>query len=278
MTTYGMMIDVERCTGCYNCFLSCKDEFCGNDYPAYSASQPEFGHFWMNIKEIERGSYPKMKVDYTPIPCMQCEAAPCAKAAIDGAVYRREDGIVMIDPVKAKGQKDIAAACPYRVIYWNEELQLPQKCTFCAHLLDKGWKLPRCVESCPTDALIFGDLDDPNSDVSKAKASGEYQPINPEYSGAPKVLYKDLPKRFVAGEVVLSDKQNECAVGVIVTLQGDDSTLTTQTDIYGDFEFDGLKQDTEYSVVIDHGGYGKLVTNVCTKIDVNLGEIGLDPQ
>ena len=93
------------------------------------------------------------------------------------AVYRRQDGIVMIDPVKAKGQKQIVTACPYRVIEWNEEKQIPQKCTFCAHLLDKGEKEPRCVESCPTGALVFGDLDDPKSEVAKLMASGKTEAL-----------------------------------------------------------------------------------------------------
>ena len=130
------------------------------------------GMNWIRVIERERGQYPVVKVAYTPITCMQCEDAPCIKAARNKAVYRRPDGIVIIDPVKAKGQKQIVTACPYRVIEWNEEKQIPQKCTLCAHMLDKGEKVPRCVESCPTDALVFGDLDDPNSEVSKYVKKG----------------------------------------------------------------------------------------------------------
>lgn len=279
MTTYGMLIDIDRCTGCYNCFLSCKDEFCGNDYGSYSAAQPEFSHFWMNMREIERGSYPKVKVDYIPVPCMQCQNASCMKAAVDGAVYRRDDGIVIIDPVKAKGQKDIAHACPHRVIYWNEALDLPQKCTFCAHLLDKGWKVPRCVESCPTEAIVFGDLDDPESPVSKLKASGAYQRLKPEFGLNASVLYAALPKRFIAGEVVLSDQRDECASGVKVSLKQNGSVVdSTETDVYGDFEFDGLDEDAVYGVVIEKSGYGSVEKTVRTKIDVNLGEVALSPQ
>jgi Fe-S-cluster-containing dehydrogenase component len=152
---YGMIIDVSRCNGCYNCFLACRDEFCGNDYAGYSAAQPYSGQFWIRIIEKERGQYPKVKVAYTPIPCMQCENAPCIDAALNGAVYHRADGILIIDPEKAKGQKQMVDACPYRVIYWNEEKSIPQKCTFCAHLLDQGWREPRCVEVCPTKALFL---------------------------------------------------------------------------------------------------------------------------
>ena len=82
--------------------------------------------------------------------CAQCKNPACTKAAEDGAVYKREDGIVMIDPVKAAGQKQIVNSCPYRVIFWNQEKNVAQKCTMCAHLLDEGYKTPRCVELCPT--------------------------------------------------------------------------------------------------------------------------------
>ncbi len=145
MARYGMIMDVTKCNGCYNCFLACRDEYCGNEFPPYSASQPMTGHFWMRIIEKERGKFPKVKVAYTAVPCMHCENPTCVKLAQNGAIYKRTDGIVIIDPKKAVGQKELLSTCPYRVIYWNEEKQLPQKCTLCAHLLDQGWKEPRCV-------------------------------------------------------------------------------------------------------------------------------------
>ena len=142
MARYGMVIDITRCNGCYNCFIACRDEYWGNDYPPYSLAQPVTGHFWMRLMERERGKYPKVKVAYVPITCMHCEDAPCVKASPNGAVYRRQDGIVLIDPQKAKGQKNLVSSCPYRVIYWNEDKEIPQKCTLCAHLMDAGWKEP----------------------------------------------------------------------------------------------------------------------------------------
>ena len=138
MPRYGILIDITKCTGCYNCFLTCRDEFAGNDNGSYAAAQPMSGMNWMKVLEKERGQYPKVKVAYTPVTCMHCENAACIKAARDNAVYRRPDGIVIIDPVKAKGQKQIVSGCPYRVIEWNEEKQVPQKCILCAHMLDKG--------------------------------------------------------------------------------------------------------------------------------------------
>jgi len=274
MAKYGMVIDITRCNGCYNCFLACRDEYCGNDYPPYSLAQPMTGHFWMRIIERERGRYPKVKVAYTPVLCMHCDDAPCIQASQGGEVYRRPDGIVIIDPEKAKGQKQLVSACPYRVIYWNEEKDIPQKCTFCVHLLDAGWKEPRCVEACPTGALVFGDLDDPNSEVSKLVVSGKIEILHPEYDMKEKVSYIGLPKRFIAGTVVFGDK-DECAENVEVTLIGEGEKKTTKTNNYGDFEFEELLAEKEYTVKIDYPGYGAQQFSVQTKVDVYLGEIVL---
>lgn len=102
MARYGLVIDINKCTGCYNCFLTCRDEFAGNAYPGYSAAQPMSGMNWIKVLEKERGQYPKVKVNYIPLTCMHCEDATCVQMAKDGAVYKRPDGIVMIDPEKAK--------------------------------------------------------------------------------------------------------------------------------------------------------------------------------
>jgi Fe-S-cluster-containing dehydrogenase component len=272
MARYGFVIDITRCDGCYNCFLACKDEHCENDFPGYAAPQPMTGQYWLKMTERERGQFPKVKVAYTAIPCMHCQNAQCISAAADDAVYRRKDGIVIIDPVKAKGQKQIVSACPYRVIYWNEALQLPQKCTMCAHLLDQGWKEPRCVEACPTRAIKFGDLDDPNSEVAKLVASGKTEVIHPEFGMKENVSYIGLPKRFVAGSVVFGDI-DECAEGIVVDLEGDGQSRTTKTDNYGEFEFEGLPENTRYTVNIKAAGYKPQKIEASTVNDQYLGYI-----
>lgn len=274
MSRYGMVIDITKCNGCHNCFLACRDEYCGNDYPPYSASQPNTGHFWMRIVEKERGRYPKVKVAFTAVPCMHCDDASCVKGDQDGAIYMRADGIVIIDPKKSVGQKDLVSTCPYRVIYWNEEKQIPQKCTFCAHLLDKGWKEPRCVEVCPTGALTFGDLDDANSDVAKLVASGKVEVLHPEYGLKEKVAYIGLPKRFIAGAVVFGDT-DECGEGAKVTLEGKGEKRVVKADNYGDFEFERLSADKAYVVKVEKAGYKTHNIEVNTKVDVYLGDIVL---
>lgn len=275
MPKYGMMIDIDKCTGCYSCFLACKDEFCGNNYPGYSASQPARGHYWMKLVSIERGTYPKVKLDYIPTPCQQCENASCISEG-DDAVYKRDDGIVIIDPDKAKNRKDIVSSCPYRVIYWNEEENVAQKCNFCAHLLDKGEKEPRCVETCPTGAILFGDLDDPESDISKKLAFDDTEVLRPEFEMNPSVLYMGIPRRFVAGEVIFADKKDECARDVKVTLNDGDNEISTLTDHFGDFEFEGLDANKSLTIKLEYTGYLSKEISIVTTKDINLGEIELE--
>jgi len=269
-----MVIDIARCNGCYCCFAACKDEYWDNDYPPYSAAQPRHGQFWMDLVKKERGTHPCVKVAYIPVLCMHCDDAPCVKAARDGAVYKRPDGIVIIDPQKAIGQRQIVDACPYGVIFWNEEKKLPQMCTFCVHRLEEGG-IPRCVQVCPSEALVFGDLDDPKSEISKVVASGKTEVLNPEHKARPRVYYMNLPKTFIAGSVLYGDV-DECAEGVTVTLidQSTGKSAKATTNNFGDFEFDGLNPG-KYSVKIEGAGYAPKTIDVDLKTDNYLGAIAL---
>ena len=157
---WNLIVDVERCDNCRVCFLAVKDEYIGNDFPGYSAAQPAQGHNWLEIRRRERGSYPIVDANFMPVMCNHCDDAPCMKVARDGAVRKRDDGIVIIDPVKAKGQKQIVEACPYGAMSWNEAAQLPQAWTFDAHLLDQGWDKVRAQQACPTDVFRTLKVDD----------------------------------------------------------------------------------------------------------------------
>lgn len=274
---FALLIDSARCMACYNCFLVCKDEHCEQAAPGYAVAQPMTGQYWMNLIEKERGTFPKVKLSCIPVTCMHCRNAPCIKAAQDGAVYRRDDGIVIIDPEKAVGQKQIVDACPYRVIYWNDEKNLPQKCTMCAHLLDQGWEKPRCVEMCPTGALSFTTM----ADIEAGKfedwhpGDGKPQPLHPEYGCAERVLYLNAPKKFVAGTVVFADT-DECAKGVNVTLKGDGTSQSTATDGFGDFWFENLDNHADYLLEIEQAGYEKISQKIHTYNDVNVGNLFLE--
>jgi Fe-S-cluster-containing dehydrogenase component len=270
-----MVIDVSRCTGCYACFLACKDENCGEDHPGYTAAQPMTGQFWINITEVERGTFPKVKLSHIPKLCGHCDRPGCMQAARDGEVYKRDDGIVIIDPDKAVGRKEIVSACPHRVIFWNEEKQLPQKCDMCAHFLDRGFEKPRCVEMCPTGALVFGDLNDPESEISKLAAEKNPDPPHPEFALRDNVLYLNIPKKFVTGAVIFKET-DQCAGDVNVILKGDCFERSVETDAFGDFWFDDLEDKTAYVVEIAADGYKKIIRSVRTVSDVNLGEIFLE--
>ncbi|MGN1001455.1 MAG: 4Fe-4S dicluster domain-containing protein [Oscillospiraceae bacterium] len=278
---YGIAVNTDNCMACYNCFMACKDEHCGFA-TAVSAPQPHEGQFWVNIRSKERGDdNRKVKTSNVALMCAHCENPACQIAAKDGAVYKRADGIVIIDPEKAKGQRQIVDACPIGAIYWNEELQLPQKCTMCAHLLDEGWKMPRCVEACPNEALFFGDLDDPESEVSKAIAANKVTPLLPLVGVETNVTYLNIPTVFLAGSVYLpgdDETGDEPADGaeVVLTDKATGETLRGKTNYFGDWEFEGLKLDTEYLIDISYPGYEGIRISSLTDTDHYVGEFILE--
>lgn len=265
-----IVIDVEKCIGCRDCVLACKDEHVGNDWSPITRPQPDTGHFWVKILEEERGTQPKIKTTWMPVLCMHCENAPCIPACPENAINRRADGIVLIDPQKCNGCQDCMEACPYRVIYFNEELNLCQKCTLCAHLLDQGWEEPRCVRACPTDALKFGEEADLQPWLELA------EPWKPESGAQPAVKYINLPKPFVAGDVY-SPNEDACLENVLVTLTNlaTGTSLSVQTDNYGDFWLKGVIPGS-YSLFFEKVGYyTKKIQPLKVAEDLNIGSVKL---
>ena len=259
-------VDVARCTGCYNCQLACKDEHCGNDWTPYAKPQPEIGQFWCRVEEHVGGTMPKVKIHYISKPCNHCRNAPCMAAAKDGAVYRRDDGLVIIDPEKAVGQRQIVDACPYGAVYWNEELQLPQKCTGCAHLLDNGEKVPRCVEACPTDALRFGEEEELKDLIRGAEV------LKPELGLGPKVYYRNIPGRFIAG-TLFDPEEQEIIEGARCHLSDGSKNWDVTTDDFGDFWFRDLPVG-RYDLRITAPGYQPiLLEGLDTEKDLNVGDL-----
>ncbi|WP_070364380.1 sulfate reduction electron transfer complex DsrMKJOP subunit DsrO [Halodesulfurarchaeum formicicum] len=185
MTSYGMVIDLERCIGCQACAISCSQENNVSLDQQWNRVLTEGG----TNMDTPAGTYPEsgrdgtLEMNHQPTACQHCQNAPCVKVCPVNATYTREDGIVEIDYDKCMGCRYCMAACPYnaRVFNFGESKTIPaagtghveerpqgvvEKCTFCTHRLEKGID-PACVVGCPSDARIFGDLDDPDSTVSR---------------------------------------------------------------------------------------------------------------
>ncbi len=272
MKKWNLIIDCGLCHDCNDCFLADKDEFVGNDFPPLSIAQPWSGHRWMNIHRKERGQFPIVEVVYLPQPCMHCDEAACMKKAPEGAMYKRKDGLVIIDPVKAKGHKELVEACPYGAIYWNEEAQVPQKCTGCAHLLDDGWTETRCSQVCPTGAIKLVLAED--AEMAKLVGPEGLKAYKPELGTKPRVYYKNLhrwEKVFVAASVAYKDT-DECAEGAKVTVKaGGQEAGRGVANNFGEFRVDRLEPGQEYEVVIEAAGYKPHTAKVKPDVSLNLG-------
>lgn len=276
MKKWNLIIDCALCHDCNNCFLADKDEFVGNDFLPLSVAQPWSGQRWMNIHRKERGQFPLVEVTYLPQPCMHCEKAACMEKAPEGAVYKRADGLVIIDPEKAKGHKELVDACPYGAIYWNEEAQVAQKCTGCAHLMDDGWTETRCSQVCPTGALRLVLAED--GDMLKLIDSERLEVYRPDLGTKPRVYYKNLyrwEKVFVSASVAYAGT-DECAEGAEVTVTADGIEVgEATTNNYGEFRVDRLEPGAEYEVLIEAPGYTPHATKARLDSSINLGTIFL---
>ena len=265
------VIDVARCSGCYNCQLACKDEHVGNDWTPYAKPQPEVGQFWLKLQENVCGTIPKVKIHYIPMLCNHCEKASCLESCPQEAIFRREDGFIQIHPEKCNGCRDCLKACPYTAIYHNEELCIAQKCTGCAHLLDNGYKLPRCVEACPTDALKFGEEDEMQDLIPGAVV------MKPETGLKPRVYYRNIPGKFIAG-TVYDPIAKEVIIGCRCLLTSGGKVLETYTDAYGDFWFKDLAVG-KYDLTLEAKGFArKYFQDLNSAVDINLGDIPLDKE
>lgn len=200
MTRWGMVIDLARCIGCNACTIACKIEH---------GTPPDV--YFTRVYTEETGTYPNVRTTYVPAMCNHCAETPCVAVCPTRATYKRPDGIVLVDHDKCIGCRYCMMACPYgnRFFirrgsldggYYGEPTPFEKlkwasftegtvaKCTFCAHRVDEGLE-PACVVTCPTEARVFGDLEDPESKVSRLiRERNGKQPL-PEAGTNPSVYY-----------------------------------------------------------------------------------------
>ncbi|MGV8084365.1 MAG: 4Fe-4S dicluster domain-containing protein [Coriobacteriia bacterium] len=162
---YVIVTELNRCVGCFTCSVACKAE---NNVP--------IGSFWNKVMRVgptpikEGDKFPDVEMYFLPVTCQHCENPECVKVCPTGASHKKTDGTVQVDKEKCIGCQFCVMACPYGVRYLNEEAKVVEKCTMCEHLTSQG-EDPECVTGCVGLARHFGDIDDPNSAVSKMIAA-----------------------------------------------------------------------------------------------------------
>lgn len=277
MSKWNLIVNVGRCENCYNCVIAERDEHVGNDFPGYAAPAAAIGESPIRILRRVQGRAPMVETTYLPVMCNHCDDAPCIRHAGD-AIRKRDDGIVIIDPVRSRGRKDIVASCPYGAIVWNDEQQVPQAWTFDAHLLDRGWRQPRCQQVCPTDVFEAVKLDD--AAMEQRAAQDGLRVLRPDLATRPRVWYRGLERWetcFIGGSISAEIAGAvECVAGAEVTLsRGGTCLASTVSDHFGDFRFDNLAGDGgTYRVEASHA-HGSVGRDCVLSESVYLGELRL---
>lgn len=191
MANYGFAIDLRRCIGCHACTIACKAEH-----------QIPIGVNRCWVKSVEQGVFPDARRAFFPVLCNQCEAAPCVRICPTGALYRRRDGIVDLNGAACIGCRACMEACPYDQLFIDPGTRTAEKCNFCANRVENRL-LPACVSVCPTECRIFGDLDDPSSDVALIVRREAVTVRKPEKGTGPKVFYLGADESVMRPEIAV---------------------------------------------------------------------------
>jgi len=205
MVNFGFAIDNRKCIGCHACTVACKSE---HDVPV--------GVNRTHVKYIETGTYPDSTREFSVHRCNHCEDSPCTTICPTTALFTRSDGIVDFDDDRCIGCKSCMQACPYDALYINPNTGTAAKCNYCAHRIENSYE-PACVIVCPVEAIVSGDLDDPNSNLSQLIAENETKVRKPEAGTVPNVFYLDTSDEMLDPLATSKPAQgmwNEQAAGV----------------------------------------------------------------
>ena len=189
MANYGFAIDLRKCIGCHACTIACKSE---HEIPV------GVNRCW--VKTVEKGSFPDTKRFFFPVLCNQCDDAPCVSICPTNTLFKRRDGIVDFNSDSCIGCRACMAACPYDQLFIDPKTQTAEKCNFCANRVENKLQ-PACVSVCPTECRIFGDLDDPTSEVAQIVAREAVTVRRPDKGTKPKIFYIGAEEAAIQPEV-----------------------------------------------------------------------------
>ncbi len=191
MPNYGFAIDLPKCIGCHACTIACKAE---HQIPV------GVNRCW--VKTVEKGTFPDTRRFFFPVLCNQCDEAPCARICPTNALFKRRDGIVDLHSDVCIGCRACMVACPYDQLFIDPNTHTAEKCNFCANRVENDL-LPACVSVCPTECRIFGDLDDPASEVARIAHQEAVTVRKPEKGTIPKVFYIGAEDSAIQPEVAV---------------------------------------------------------------------------
>lgn len=189
MPNYGFAIDLRKCIGCHACTIACKAE---HDIPV------GVNRCW--VKTVEKGEFPETRRFFFPVLCNQCDAAPCVSICPTNALFKRRDGIVDLNGDSCIGCRACMEACPYDQLFIDPNTRTAEKCNFCANRIESRLE-PACVTVCPTECRIFGDLDDPTSEVAQIVQREAVSVRKPEKGTKPKIFYLQADDSVIRPEI-----------------------------------------------------------------------------